>query len=69
MLTNSLSQLGYQEKLQLVWELWDSLAEDTSHMPLSEEDKTELLRRYAEYERTGEKGDTWENVKARILGK
>jgi len=60
--------LNLNEKLRLVWELWDSIAEDQHNIPLSEKNKNELKRTLDDYRRTGNKGDTWDVVKARILG-
>jgi putative addiction module component (TIGR02574 family) len=67
-LAESITALPPEEQLQLVWDIWDHLASDESKIPLSEKVKRELDKTLAEYRRTGNKGDTWDVVKARILG-
>ncbi len=63
----AVANLNVNEKLDLLWELWDSLRADEANIPVSEKDKKEVQRTLDEYRRTGKKGDTWNVVKARIL--
>jgi putative addiction module component (TIGR02574 family) len=68
MIPTAIDHLSTAEKLRLVWELWDSISEDQQHIPLSQTNKLEIQRTLDDYRLTGNKGDTWDVVKARILG-
>ena len=61
----ALFRLPVAERLQLVEDLWDSIARD-SGPPVSEEVKQELLKRHAEFEASPESGVPWEEVKQRL---
>ena len=67
MIPAAIQNLSPAEKLDLLWELWDSLRASEADFPVSEKDKKELQLTLDEYRRTGEKGNTWDIVKARIL--
>ena len=67
-IVQSLISLPYEEKLRLLWDLWDSMSSEHEKRPLSEAVKKELQESLDEYRRTGQKGDSWDVVKARILG-
>ncbi len=58
--------LSVSERMQLVEDLWDSIAAETGELPLTEAQTLELERRLAEMERDPESGETWEVVRARI---
>lgn len=62
-------KLSVAERLELVEDLWDSIAQDADldTLPLSEEDKQLLDERLAEHEKDPDPGSTWDDVKARIL--
>ena len=66
---NALRQLSVAERLQLVEDLWDSIAQDAPDeaLPVTPELAAELDRRIAEYERDPSAGQPWEVVRARIL--
>jgi putative addiction module component (TIGR02574 family) len=64
-------QLSRAEKLQLVEELWDSIALEESQQPLqplAQWKIDELIRRKEAFEKDPSKARTWEQVKASILG-
>ncbi len=61
-------QLSREEKLQLVEELWDSIAQEESQQPLAQWKIDELNRREEAFEQDPSKARTWEQVKARITG-
>ncbi len=44
-----INKLNLSEKLLLVCDIWDSIAQDTGQQPLPEWQKQELDKRYAEY--------------------
>jgi hypothetical protein len=66
-------QLSREEKLQLVEELWDSIAQEESQQPLSQQPLAEwkiaeLARRKEAFLKDPSTARSWEQVKARILG-
>lgn len=60
-------ELPVAERLKLVEAIWDSIAEVPEAVELTEEQRAELDRRLAEYEKNSEAGSPWPEVKARIL--
>jgi putative addiction module component (TIGR02574 family) len=58
-----IEQLSVEERIALVEELWDSIAEAT---PLTEAQRAELDRRLAEHEASPEDVVPWEVIKASI---
>jgi len=44
-----IDKLNFSEKLLLVGDIWDSIAQDAGQEPLPEWQKKELNKRYAEY--------------------
>jgi len=64
-LWSELMKLTPAERIELAQDLWDSIAQHDPP-PLSEEEKQELNRRYAEYLRDPSTAITWEELKARV---
>jgi putative addiction module component (TIGR02574 family) len=62
-----LFELSVPQRLQLVEELWDSIAAVPSSVPVPEWQKEELDRREAEHLRNPDAVLTWEEVKERML--
>jgi len=63
-------QLSVEEKLRLVQELWDDIADShDADIPIPEEVFQELERRHANYLQTPDAGRSWEEVKERILAR
>jgi putative addiction module component (TIGR02574 family) len=62
-------ELSIAERLQLVEDLWDSIAQDANaeSLPVTDQEKALLDERLAELERDPDAGASWEEVKARIL--
>ena len=58
-----LFKLGRAERLQLVEDLWDSLAEESPDSGVSEIKKDELRLRKEKYLQHPSSGRTWEQVK------
>jgi len=52
----NLRKLPISERIQLVEDLWDSIAADQAALPLTEPQQTELDRRLDAYESDGIKG-------------
>jgi len=67
-LRKELLQLTRAEKLELVEELWDSIASDAEadSAPLSPEEHDELDRRIREMDEYPERGRPWAEVRERI---
>jgi putative addiction module component (TIGR02574 family) len=61
------SQLTFNERLQLVEDLWDSLELDQDQIPVPDWHREELDRRLAAYQRDPGAGASWEEVRERIL--
>ena len=61
-----IEKLSVEERLVLVEELWDSIAEAT---PLSEAQRAELDRRLEEHKKNPENAVPWETVKASIISR
>ncbi|MBL8989047.1 MAG: addiction module protein [Gemmatimonadetes bacterium] len=61
-------RLTIAERLQLVEDIWDSIAEDADaeRLPVSDEDKALLDERLAELEANPGAGASWPEVRARI---
>ena len=71
MATNPLPEilkLSVSERIQLVEDIWDSIAVEADTLPLSEEQRAELDRRLADAESNPGVGTPWSEVKARLLG-
>ena len=59
-------KLSIPERLQLVEEIWDSIAEDTGAVPVPPEVLTEAERRLAEHHADPASAIPWERVKAEL---
>lgn len=70
-LRKELFQLSVAERIELVEELWDSIAADAERdeqvLPLSEEQKTELDRRIAAHRADPSRVIPWEQVREELL--
>lgn len=60
-----LLSLSRAERLQLVADLWDSIAREDSDSPVSEAKAAELRRRKARFAAHPSSARTWEEVKRR----
>jgi putative addiction module component (TIGR02574 family) len=56
------SNLTVEEKLQLIEDLWDSVADDPRAAALTEAQAKELDRRLEAYRRDGDPGRPWREV-------
>ena len=59
-------ELTLSEKLQLVEDLWDSIASDPDQIPMLDWQKKELVRRRAAHLQNPDSGSAWETAKERI---
>jgi putative addiction module component (TIGR02574 family) len=60
-----LFRLSRAERLQLVEDLWDSIAKEDAELPISEAKVAELRRRKERFLANPSSGRTWEQVKQR----
>lgn len=58
-------KLGRAERLQLVEDLWDSIAQEDTPSPVPDSKRDELRRRKERYLQHPASGRTWEQVKLR----
>lgn len=61
-----IKELSVSERLQLVAEIWDSIAAAPEELPVSEAQRQELDRRLELHEKNPASGTSWDDVKARI---
>jgi putative addiction module component (TIGR02574 family) len=64
-----LFRLTLPEKLQLIEDLWDSIAVEAESLPLSDWQKAEIDRRAAEYCQNPSLASTWEEAKKTVLSR
>lgn len=60
-------QLTTAEKIQLVEDIWDSIASTTDAIELTPAQQKELDVRLEQYHQNPNSGSTWNQVKQRIL--
>lgn len=67
-LREALFKLPLDERLELVQELWDSIAADCEHkpFPLTDEQREELERRIRELDADPERSIPWEEARERL---
>ena len=58
--------MSVPERILLVEDIWDSVAEVPDIVPLTEEQKKELDRRLDAYHRNPAEGSPWEVIRERI---
>jgi len=66
---NEVESWPIDDRLRLVQDVWDQLADQGYEPELTEEMKAELDRRIEEMDRNPGAGVPWEEVKARVLGR
>ena len=62
-----IDKLGIEERLKLIGEIWDSVAEEAGDLSLSPEMKEELDRRLVAADANPEASVPWEDVKKRAM--
>ena len=60
-------KLPSTEKIRLVQQLWDEIAEEASHLPLTEAQRRLLDERIDEHEANPNDVEAWEEVRDDIL--
>lgn len=61
-----IDRLGVDERLDLVEQIWDSIAADNATVPLTDPQRVELDRRIADHESDPDDVVSWENVKTSV---
>jgi putative addiction module component (TIGR02574 family) len=61
-----MSKMSVAERIQLAEDLWDSIAAETSELPLTDAQRAELERRLDDFERNPDAGESWDVVRTRI---
>ena len=67
--TVDILELSIEERIQMVEEIWDSIAAVPEAIALSEEQKDELDRRLKAYHRNPDAGSPWMEVRERVLNR
>jgi len=58
--------LPVSERLQLIEDIWESIASQPADVPVTPEQRKELDKRLANFERDPSPGEKWDDVKSRI---
>lgn len=64
-----LLKLSVSERIQLVEDLWDSIAAEQEHIPVPDGQKEELRRRLKEHEADPDSAIPWAEVRERLFEK
>jgi putative addiction module component (TIGR02574 family) len=59
---NEINEMGLSEKLLLVEDIWDSIAEGNAELPMAEWQKQELDKRYQEFNSGNVELHDWQTV-------
>ncbi|MFQ5724113.1 MAG: addiction module protein [Terriglobia bacterium] len=62
-------KLTGSEKIRLIQRLWDEIAEEASHLPLTEAQRQFLDERIDEHEANPDDVESWDEVRDEILRK
>ena len=66
-LKDEIRKLSVAERLALIEEIWNSIAEDNGCFDLTEPQRQELDRRIAAFREDPSQGRNWEEIKAEFL--
>ncbi|HLL46035.1 MAG TPA: addiction module protein [Longimicrobiaceae bacterium] len=67
-LLSEILDLSITERIQLIQDVWDSIAAEPEELPLTDEERQEMDRRLADVEANPGVGRPWAEVKTRLLG-
>lgn len=65
---SDIAEMPIQQRIQLVEDIWDSIAEIQDAIEIPDWHKKELDKRLEAYHGNPSEGSPWEEVKKRILG-
>jgi putative addiction module component (TIGR02574 family) len=60
------SKLSPEDRLRIAEALWQSAWDEQADIPLTDDQRKELERRYADFETNRDEGSDWQEVLARI---
>jgi putative addiction module component (TIGR02574 family) len=63
---DEIRRLSVAERIGLVEDIWDTIADDTDIEVLTEAQRNELDARLARYQQGASRGTDWEEIKARL---
>jgi putative addiction module component (TIGR02574 family) len=63
----NIKKLSIAERILMVEEIWDSIADDQASVEVTSAQKDELDRRLDAYHASPDEGSSWQEVKRRIL--
>jgi putative addiction module component (TIGR02574 family) len=66
-LTNQARNLSIPERIRLVEEIWDTIAEENEAFELTDSQKRELDRRLELAKQDPTRGRTWDEIKAEFM--
>ena len=66
-LTEEAKKLPVDERIKLVEEIWDSIAQDNGCFELTDAQKQELDRRIQSSQQNPQAGRSWEDIKSEFL--
>lgn len=66
-ITESFRKLSLPEKIRLLQELWDDIADESSSRPLSESQRMLLNERLRQHDQNPEDVEPWDKVRNDIL--
>lgn len=65
---SDIAKMSIQQRIQLVEDIWDSIAEMPESVEIPQWHKEELDKRLAAYHANQSEGSPWKDVKKRIMG-
>ena len=66
LILEAVRHLSPDERVQLVEDIWDTLVDDPTALPVTAAQAEELDRRLEAYAKDGDPGTPWEQVKAEL---
>ena len=66
-LTKQAKNLSIPERIRLVEEIWDTIAEETESFELTDVQKRELDRRLESVHKNSGQGRTWDEIKSEFM--
>lgn len=65
---SEIAEMPIQQRIQLVEDIWDSIAEMPEEVKIPEWHRLELEKRLEAYHANPDEGSPWKDVRKRILG-
>ncbi|HET6974965.1 MAG TPA: addiction module protein [Pyrinomonadaceae bacterium] len=66
-LTEEAKKLPVEERIALVEEIWDSIADDNGYIELTDAQKQELDRRIQSFQENPHAARNWEDIKSEFI--